>query len=168
MNNYTIVNGELYHHGVKGMKWGVRRYQNADGSLTPVGKKRISKQYKKTADKVTKELKRGYNNMYVNSYNRAADHMNSGGIDKFNRQQEKKYGKKYAERDGYVDDYNKLFEKELVRNMNKSLNEFYSSNKNVQKARSMVEKYGMTEWDDFAKKNEAAIEDVRRAVEKNR
>jgi hypothetical protein len=32
---------ELYHYGVKGMKWGVRRYQNKDGSLTPAGKKRI-------------------------------------------------------------------------------------------------------------------------------
>lgn len=29
---------ELYHHGVKGQKWGVRRYQNEDGSLTPAGK----------------------------------------------------------------------------------------------------------------------------------
>ena len=33
---------ELYHYGVKGQKWGVRRYQYADGSLTPAGKKRYS------------------------------------------------------------------------------------------------------------------------------
>lgn len=32
---------ELYHYGVKGQKWGVRRYQKRDGSLTKLGKKRI-------------------------------------------------------------------------------------------------------------------------------
>lgn len=33
---------ELYHHGIKGQKWGIRRYQNPDGSLTPEGKMRYS------------------------------------------------------------------------------------------------------------------------------
>ena len=33
---------EIKHHGIKGMKWGVRRYRNRDGSLTPAGKKRYN------------------------------------------------------------------------------------------------------------------------------
>lgn len=37
-----ISDDELYHYGIKGQKWGVRRYQNKDGSLTAAGKKRRS------------------------------------------------------------------------------------------------------------------------------
>ena len=37
------MENELYHYGVKGQKWGVRRYQNSDGSLTDAGKKRVAK-----------------------------------------------------------------------------------------------------------------------------
>ena len=36
------MDNEIYHHGIKGQKWGVRRYQYSDGTLTPAGKKRYS------------------------------------------------------------------------------------------------------------------------------
>lgn len=37
---YVINSNELYHHGIKGQKWGVRRFQNPDGTLTANGRKR--------------------------------------------------------------------------------------------------------------------------------
>jgi len=37
-----MENKELTHHGIKGQKWGVRRYRNTDGSLTEAGKKRYN------------------------------------------------------------------------------------------------------------------------------
>lgn len=45
---------ELYHHGIKGQRWGIRRYQNKDGTLTPAGKKRAAKlesEYEKVTGK---------------------------------------------------------------------------------------------------------------------
>jgi hypothetical protein len=40
-----MENKELKHHGIKGMQWGRRRYQNHDGSLTPAGKQRYGDGY---------------------------------------------------------------------------------------------------------------------------
>lgn len=47
----AVHSDELLHWGIKGQKWGVRRYQNKDGSLTPAGKKRVKEKSHKISDK---------------------------------------------------------------------------------------------------------------------
>lgn len=68
---------ELYHHGTKGMRWGVRRYQNKDGSLTPDGKKRYydtPELNKKKADFDDAKAKRS---VAVKKVNKASNRYNA-------------------------------------------------------------------------------------------
>ena len=51
----------LAHHGIKGQKWGVRRYQNADGSLTAAGRRRQERQEIKASKKKAKHYEKAIN-----------------------------------------------------------------------------------------------------------
>lgn len=75
MSEYILTsNGELYHWGVKGQKWGIRRYQNKDGSLTAAGRKRYSDDPKvaesKAAVKQASKDRREAFNEYSKAYNK--------------------------------------------------------------------------------------------------
>lgn len=54
-----MENNELYHHGIKGQKWGIRRFQNKDGSLTNAGLKRYGTAASSAASAVGKVIAKG-------------------------------------------------------------------------------------------------------------
>lgn len=77
-----MSSGKLYHHGIKGQRWGVRRFQNEDGSLTSAGRSRylnsdgsLNRKGKKEVKKWEKRINNG-NNGWLKSYNRASHEFN--------------------------------------------------------------------------------------------
>ena len=57
---------ELYHHGIKGMHWGVRRFQNPDGTLTAAGKRRERRDQARADKAARKEAKAARKRAYKN------------------------------------------------------------------------------------------------------
>lgn len=80
----------------------------------------------------------------------------------------KKYGKNFSKRMEYRDDYNKAFDDLFADEFNVSLNNFYSNDRDVKKGKALIEKYGMTSWDELARTNDMAIKEVQNYMEKRK
>lgn len=96
----------LAHHGILGQKWGIRRYQNSDGSLTPAGKVRYAKEGYKMAQKTYGNKRGGHN-----------------------PEAEKRY-QAYLKKSGFADE---VYKNKRVSDANKKLDELHEKAKNIKK-----------------------------------
>ena len=108
------MDNELQHFGIKGMKWGVRRYQNKDGSLTPAGKKRYDESGEKkesTVEDYKESLKKA----------QSADKVLQGVRDVVNKADDVAYAKKVR------NELTQMTDKELQQAVNRlNMEERYS------------------------------------------
>lgn len=119
-NNFSIEDArELYHHGIKGQRWGVRRYQNEDGSLTTAGRKRYGQgNEQEIANKVhaySKHFNENTKRQEANDekWNQVKQMRKEAGLNPFSEKY-KKYSKAYdewsEEQDKIDEDFNKVKE----------------------------------------------------------
>ena len=166
-----IKHSELYHYGVSKRNGapgpGSGRYPLGSGSepfqgmnLSEKEKRKISKQYEKKAVKASNAYSKNTQKLYIEAYNKAAEYMNNKGIDDFNRQQQKKYGDNFAERDDYVEEYSKLFNKILDEEYAKVNIDFIENNKYFKMAEKISEEFQMKSWNWKAQENSKYIKEL--------
>lgn len=134
----------LAHHGIKGQQWGVRRFQNEDGSLTEEGRKRYLKTYDEAEKQADEEIKRAEGQIADIQKNgwKAKSAFTSGFI-------------KDLKREGILDNpvLSKSYLDMFENTFKQDLKEAKLSKKIVQEARSFIEKNANVTYDDLLRES---------------
>lgn len=139
---YDDVYDELYHYGIKGQKWGIRRYQNPDGSLTEEGRRRYG--HLGSQEEIDAAIKRDTN--YINS--------------------EKNIAKKYKRKDARTERKYKKLQKWMDENIDPNVgikNYSESEQKKIQKwVRAMSDQVDLDERIQFSmdRLNDMTIDEI--------
>ena len=170
---------ELYHHGILGQKWGVRRFQNSDGTLTDEGKRR----YAKT---IQKKLQKEVNNNKVQLYRSGQDLLEQKRANALNelisKETLEKIQSSKQELNNYIEskevNWDKV-ESDIVDLISDPKNKYYESAKDVFRKKEGYdpgpkddlwwEMYDLA-WRDYVKKNpwvQTAEDDIYKAVDKH-
>lgn len=157
---YLVFDDEtMKHHGVKGMHWGIRRYQNPDGSLTAAGERRhYAKAYKRAAKYYKNKAKEVRNSKSYQDANKALNETISAGDRKAYNKQLKKTKKEWSRENEY------LFKAHDSKNvMNYMLGKYdktkvsdVNAKKDIERGKKFIDEYLKLENGDknFYKKNQ--------------
>ena len=101
----VLSENDLKHYGVLGMKWGIRRYQNKDGTLTAAGKKHYTKEFQEREAKQRKATGHSYESYVANHANVHALKSQLNDSELRNSNEYKRYAKALSEYENYEMEY---------------------------------------------------------------
>jgi hypothetical protein len=113
-NDYLEIR-ELYHHGIKGQKWGIHRYQNPDGTLTEAGKERYG--VKGSSDEMSKKGKEQYDKDIKDSHDSIMDVL--GAAKTISNETANLVGPKRGSKRVNKKDYSNMSDEELRKKVNR-------------------------------------------------